>query len=563
MLRASASGDTGDERPLSGKIFLAHRTGLEHFFLSSTSGLTIAFLARLLDIFVCANYNIDAHAVFRQLLAARFDGVGVQLLKDSSVAVRCVEQSSPSRRSVKSDDAMLCEMVRQWVCCNKTSSETIQFNTHQNDIPAHRSSLTSAPHEGPIQLVVEYRGCLNDDSNSKMIGHESLEGLHDVVGCTSYLGERLYLTTRPEDHHAAAQRVSALLADNKDLSAIFTFLESFKPPKAVTRSSAAQTKRHAMLGFAATYSPWHLQMFLSSLFRVINASVTTVFLFVDDPEAMRVSKPVKKWAHNPSLQFVATQSLKRVLTANCSWQESRFELYAEWLTSRRSREEEFDLVAFVDVRDVFFQRVDPFDGLIASRAWDEIITSHRVGNTTHRPGGEFLVAISEPYAPSALSSTSSVPIDLYQKWLDRNYGERYRKLVQATQLKATAREVWPILCSGLIVGTRRAMSYLARGMSLVLARRQGFDGSCHHDQAAFQMMILDGLRLSNFEGDIFVANGDLFPWRNGAARADDVYMRRGRLVNCLGEQYAMLHQLEPRRHPWALEALLQSTINRI
>lgn len=84
---------------------------------------------------------------------------------------------------------------------------------------------------------------------------------------------------------------------------------------------------------------------------------------------------------------------------------------------------------------------------------------------------------------------------------------------------------------------------------------------CSIDQAMFQMLIYDGFHAIGSTAKIHMVNPEYAVMRNGVSRMQDVLWKDGRVVNCRGAVYSMLHQLDGYdggRHPWVEDLVLKS-----
>ena len=298
----------------------------------------------------------------------------------------------------------------------------------------------------------------------------------------------------------------------------------------------------AVIGIAGGYHVDVFSNFVNTFLAVTDMNCTDLILFVSDVAKTREVRPA--WS---KVTLISVSDYSIVETpSKCGWSDKRFELYYQWLSANAHR---YFMAAMVDVRDVLFQ-ADPFASLFKSKTWTKHFSNISAED-------ELLLPSMEEYVASSSSSYATAAFVFFNLWHDAGIAQQYRKMLQTLQFSET-NEHLPVLCSGLVVGTAKALLHLTYAQVMFFKG----DVPCGFDQGIFQMLAVDGLVESGYSGTIAFFNPHFWTMRNGAERPQDVLWKDGRLVNCYGEAYSIIHQFEQGRHPWAGDRIARAVMER-
>ncbi|MCA9186696.1 MAG: hypothetical protein R3E01_08700 [Pirellulaceae bacterium] len=290
------------------------------------------------------------------------------------------------------------------------------------------------------------------------------------------------------------------------------------------------TSRDAILGFAEGYGIEQLEMFVTSLRRTSFAGKAALFVdhnlpkdvgrYLQDHDIQAVRAPWKRTIYRyvrkaNALQrqirgtyYSPTQFAQDYLHQDSTM--ARYAFYKQWLTAHGRHCEN---VLFTDVRDVVFQ-CDPF----AQPVEDEICL------------------FAEP-GPTIVNSGATA------KWLRRSYG--------AAVVEQLADR--PVICAGVMCGTRDGMLRLVNKLTAVMAKAPSFWSLRFGlDQAALNLWVhthdVPGLTVfPHLEGRIAH-----LAWADSSTLKlnDD-----GQVVGEFGQVVPLLHQYD--RHPRLNEQVQQ------
>ena len=395
--------------------------------------------------------------------------------------------------------------------------------------------------------------------------HRCVKELADHTDfCPSYWSEAIY-----QQPNAAHPITAGLLEKNvpglhralrnfatDDARRRAVYETPYQPPQPSLHSCPRQ-KRSAIFGIAAGYTPDRVESFVGSFLRrqkrhtsastdSVNPMVpcSTLVMFVSKVEDFRNYRP--GWS---SVEWVDVDDYgAKSQNASCPFAERRMEIYFRWMKEQYQTHVTHGMVGIVDVRDVVFQD-DPFDALSRSSAWRSSLSNH--DEWLLFPSESFVANHMSPYVPPVKS--------FFEKWIDSAFGSNYRKAFQQLPISARSNEPLPVICGGLFFGTGRAMfALLAIMTAALLPTGCNVLARMPVDQALLTVLAVDGLQIAEFPWAILMANPEYSVFRNGYERSSHVIWKEvgsggsGGVgaVNCYGEQYAVLHQIEHERHPW-------------
>jgi hypothetical protein len=391
----------------------------------------------------------------------------------------------------------------------------------------------------PVSAVVDFAMCAE--------GHEA----GDFCG-TNYLGDVLRISDEGHDQRAEALK-AALPFAHRSLTEVRSWAALVGTHNRTKRTDASKYGQcgqgsnlpNAVVGVAGGKAGVdYMREFVETFLASANTACTVLSLFVDDPEKVRV-----KHAEWSAVRFLSMADYPiEELPSSCGWADKRFELYYRWL---QRHADEYFMAAFVDVRDIVFQ-ADPFGALFSSQAWKR--------DFSHISASDNLVlAVMEDYSAQSSSAYAVAARNFFSFWHDHGISHAYRALLDRVLLPPK-HDSLPVLCSGLIVGSTNGLLHL----TLAHLGWAKYSDRCGFDQGIFQMLVVDGLRISGFNGTVALLNGNLGPFRNGAWRPQDTLWssRTQQMVNCRGEPYAIVHQHEGGRHPWGAERIVGAIRSR-
>lgn len=191
----------------------------------------------------------------------------------------------------------------------------------------------------------------------------------------------------------------------------------------------------------------------------------------------------------------------------------RFLLLGPWLGTSWQM---YEYVLFIDGRDTLFQS-NPFEAM-RLLAIDGLMT----------PREAYLLELEPDFNQRAIRECGG---ERALTWiLQRPYGNKNEKS--------------PVLCVGMFGGTALAMLDYAEALRRVFLHNSG----CN-DQATHMYLFYRALAGAAFPHSIAVVDHRVGPFTHAIIRGIMERDRKGRVVNCFGEPYAVLHQFD-RGHVW-------------
>ena len=408
-----------------------------------------------------------------------------------------------------------------------------------------------------VLMVVDKRRCARDAAADTLKGFCTTSFAHDVYTLPNSLGDsasRVQLITN--EKIASGLRALRQKPEHQRIS------EMAYAKKESAFSKCPQGRRHALVGMASGYRAHDIGGFILSFFASADTTCTDLVLFVNAiPEGLDA-----RFRHSVIWELIPDYPVE--VRKGCPAVETRCEVYRAWLL--RSSTFNYGMIFLTDVRDVFIQ-ADPFKSLFGPKSRfvkhlratssSPSSSSSTPLNVTDEDGDrEFLYIPPESYLTSTWSDFVFWPHVMFQSWMDGIFGASYRQEIQHTTLRGAVpstnsvrddeeelSEPLPIICSGLYMGTSRALLQALDAMLEVFRVTPCWFGA---DQAILTGMVYDGFRLAGFSHDIFLANPEYSVFHNGIQRHHDVLWRDGYFVNCDGEPYSLVHQVDGGRHPW-------------
>ena len=404
--------------------------------------------------------------------------------------------------------------------------------------------------------------------------------------CRSKFTRPFYILP-PDTLQLAEATSSAVSVENRALVASWRKWQSSSPPSISDAKAMRSNRCDAVLSIAAGYSPAKVMLFIRSFLASVDES-TVLVLFVSDAAAyaQALGGNVTTAAGRPNgqarVELVDVAQLMPLvkLAQHCGPAEYRFELLAVWLTSppppsqlsngeqksgggggKRRNVDRFDYLLLIDSRDAFFQ-ADPFSALRADFVPSVAATTDSPSPSQLDRPRDFVVDIAEAFYAGSEDLILSVVYGKNQEWLKTVCGKSC--FVHVTErtlgsgggsnltLSPLGGEAMPFVNSGQVLGSAQGMLDLFVLMSDSM--HSGWDDrrSCLPDQAVMMLLFAGGFSVARFPHLVGFLTAERSRFRNLAASPSHLrWNENRRLVNCNGEVYAVVHQLD--RHPNLLQ----------
>ena len=390
---------------------------------------------------------------------------------------------------------------------------------------------------GNILATIDRRACLQQSPTR--FGDSCPTKLLDRLYFLNETGERLIALSR---NYVATEAILNYRKSSLHHSVISKRYAPVQP-----RFAACPFSRpSAVVSIALGYSLQKMEPFVRTFLGTASDVCSVLVVFVDN----NVEQLKRQWSGVRWVDVGLFPPKEGSARCNRSVVDFRFEVYFRWLDEGASLE--FGSILITDSRDVLFQG-DPFRSFLRATATLGL-----------NYAAEWIYVSSESFLTSSVSSINNDPYRFFEMWMRTAFGKKYVTAFRKSPLKGSSIigqdllfESFPILCAGLLYGRSSAMMHL---LALIYHVQQARSMPCGMDQALVTALLVDGIPAAKIPVAVIIANPEYSGFRNMYERAEDILVKENvGVVNCDGDPYSLLHQVDRVIPPWISSLLYNQT----
>jgi hypothetical protein len=352
-------------------------------------------------------------------------------------------------------------------------------------------------------------------------------------------------------------------AVKKDNPALTDAWNAWKPDKAppppAATGAAAGTKKNAVLSVAVNYGPDQIDFFMRTFLKYTDPATTTLVLFVNGHDVPRFQSKVAEWSGAAGhVEYVDVPglrgSMQDYIGDRCGPGDARAEMLAHWLHQPASGSgveglrnvDRWVHLMIIDSRDAVFQ-CDPFAALQGNALLQTALAAEQATRASSTAPVGFVLDVVESYQLGSPDFYKPIIHGINADWTQRVCGRACGNLICGTTFAYTELEAepFPVVNSGHMIGSSVAMLDMLTLMKVSMRARLQTLGECPPDQGMMHVLFGGGFAIAAFPH----LTGALTPERSQFMNAPRTrtqlrFNAEGKLVNCYGQVYAVVHQLD-------------------